>query len=97
GLAERAAFPFMRHAWITAWWSAFGTGRFGTYAARRDGELAAVLPLVRRGRALFSPTNAHSPAFRPLGDGDALRAIADAALVSGSGSLVVSHLLSDDA
>lgn len=73
--------PFDRHCWYAAWWESFGAGReLAVCTVRRDRALAGVLPLVRdaRGR-LASMTNAHTPTFRPVGDGVAVvRAALDA-------------------
>jgi CelD/BcsL family acetyltransferase involved in cellulose biosynthesis len=55
--------PFTRPGWISAWWDAFGSGTLELLAARRDGRLVGVLPLVRRRRATLSPTNWHTPEF----------------------------------
>lgn len=66
-LADRTgASPFLRPGWIGAWWRAFGSGVFEVRALRRDGELAAVLPVVWRRGGVHSPTNWHTPAFGAL-------------------------------
>lgn len=80
-LGDDAA-PFDRHCWYAAWWEAFGAGReLAVCTARRDGALAAVLPLVRDGAGrLCSMTNAHTPSFRPVGEAEAVRAVIRAAL-----------------
>jgi CelD/BcsL family acetyltransferase involved in cellulose biosynthesis len=90
-LAEPEGIPFVRHAWFLAWWRAFGTGRLAVAAAFDGEELAAVLPLERRGAQLSALANAHTPIFRPLGRADALAAAADAAVRSAS-SLVLPAL-----
>lgn len=79
-LADRlGSVPFMRPGWIAAWWSAFGFGSLGVLCARRAGRLVGVLPLGRRGAALRSPTNFHTPEFGVLAeDAAARRALADA-------------------
>jgi CelD/BcsL family acetyltransferase involved in cellulose biosynthesis len=69
-LAERTeAPPFLRPGWIAAWLGAFGGdgGALETIEVRRGEQLAAVLPMVRRGGRLRSPTNWHTPMFAPLG------------------------------
>ncbi|MDP8943904.1 MAG: GNAT family N-acetyltransferase [Actinomycetota bacterium] len=69
-LADRkGASPFLRPGWIAAWWDAFGHGRLEVLAVRRAGELAAVLPIVRRLGGAASPTNWHTPLFAPLAEG----------------------------
>lgn len=95
-LADRAGIPFLRHAWLTAWWTAFDGERPVIYSARNAGELVAVLPLVAKNSTLRSPTNAHSPIFLPLGKPDAVSALATSALASNVGSLMVSCLPSSD-
>jgi len=63
-LARRAgAPPFSRPGWVQAWWSAFGQGSLAVLTLRRDGELAAVLPLARHRRVLRSCSNVHTPVF----------------------------------
>lgn len=61
-----------RPGWVRAWWRAFGRGRLDIVALRRDGELAAVLPLCRRRGALASVTNWHTPEFDAVGNEDAV-------------------------
>jgi len=68
-LAERAdAGPFVRRGWFEAWTAAFGGAeRLHVVTVRRDGELVASIPLLRRRRGAFSsPTNWHTPAFGPI-------------------------------
>jgi CelD/BcsL family acetyltransferase involved in cellulose biosynthesis len=63
-LADRTgADPFRRPGWIGAWHHSFGRGTLEVLAARNEGRLAAVLPIERRGTALSSPTNWHTPLF----------------------------------
>src|SRR4051812_29727657 len=76
-LANRTnASPFLRPGWFAAWLSAFADGtRPVVYAARRDGRLVAVLPLLT-GRRARSPTNSHTPVFDLLAsDAEAARTI----------------------
>jgi CelD/BcsL family acetyltransferase involved in cellulose biosynthesis len=74
-LADRtAAPPFARPGWFGAWWRAFGTGAPLIVAARRHGRLAGVLPLRRRGGALASAANVHTPAFRIVSEDGAVAA-----------------------
>jgi CelD/BcsL family acetyltransferase involved in cellulose biosynthesis len=79
-LANRAgAPPFLRPGWFAAWWAAFGTGELRVLTARRDGRLAGVLPVRRRGGVLASPTNAHTPGFGAVAeDVDAVRELGSA-------------------
>jgi CelD/BcsL family acetyltransferase involved in cellulose biosynthesis len=79
-LAARAGGgPFSTPGWFEAWWDAFGRGQLELMALRRDGELAAVLPLHRRYGVRRALTNWHTPELRlPAAD-----AAARAALVGG--------------
>jgi CelD/BcsL family acetyltransferase involved in cellulose biosynthesis len=73
-LAERAgAPPFLWPGWVAAWARAFGSGALDAVEVRRRGELVAVLPMLRRGKALRSPSNWHTPVFGPLGIDTAAR------------------------
>lgn len=78
-LAERAGTPpWLRPDWTAAWWRAFGKGHLEIVALRTDGRLAALIPLVRRARALSSPTNWHTPDFRLVAeDDDAKRSLVE--------------------
>ena len=64
-LADRArATLFLRPAYVGAWHRAFGSGELRILAIRRDGRLAAVLPLQEaRSGSLRSPTNYHTPEY----------------------------------
>jgi CelD/BcsL family acetyltransferase involved in cellulose biosynthesis len=67
GLAERVhATPFLRPGWIDIWWRAFGRGELEIIVLRDGGELRAVLPLMRRGPSMQSPTNWHTPLYGVL-------------------------------
>jgi CelD/BcsL family acetyltransferase involved in cellulose biosynthesis len=79
-LAERTgAPPWLRARWVSAWWEAFGKNELELVALRREGRLAALIPLERRGRAVSSPTNWHTPDFRLTADDDeARKALVDA-------------------
>jgi CelD/BcsL family acetyltransferase involved in cellulose biosynthesis len=71
--------PFVRPGWVRIWLRSFGgENRLQFVTVRRDGELAAAIPLLRRGRgALVSPTNWHTPRFGPVAvDDDAARELA---------------------
>jgi len=76
------ATPFVRPDWIEPWHRAFGGGRLETLAARRNGRLVAVLPVLRRRNgSASSPTNWHTPAFTAAAEDDAARAAVVEALV----------------
>ena len=67
-LADRTgAAPFLRPGWISAWRAAFG-GTPRIVAVREGGELRAVLPLVKRGVALASAANSHTPVTGAVAD-----------------------------
>lgn len=73
-LADRLhAPPFLRPGWIRAFTTAFGASSLRTITVRRDGRLAAVLPMDERRNALRSPVNWHSPLFAPLAADDEAR------------------------
>lgn len=66
-LAEPQRSPFLRHAWLSAWWKAFGgTRRLRVCTLWDNGELAGALPLYQARGHLAPTTNAHSNAFEPL-------------------------------
>jgi CelD/BcsL family acetyltransferase involved in cellulose biosynthesis len=68
-LAERAgATPFLRPGWFAAWERAFAPGRIELLTVRREDRLAAVMPVLRVGQALRSPTNEHSHDFTCLAE-----------------------------
>jgi CelD/BcsL family acetyltransferase involved in cellulose biosynthesis len=78
-LAERAgASPFLRPGWILPWHDAFGVGKLRLVGLKRDGELVAAIPLMRRGARMHGPANTHTPVFGPIaaseGDRDELLA-----------------------
>ena len=77
-LAERVtASPFLYPGFVLAWQRAFGHGPLYLATARRDGELVAALPLMRRGAVLASPANWHTPQSGVLAeDVDAATALA---------------------
>jgi CelD/BcsL family acetyltransferase involved in cellulose biosynthesis len=53
--------PYVRPGWVAAWWRAFGAGDLEIRTLRRDGRLAAVLPVARQRDVLRSVTNIHTP------------------------------------
>jgi CelD/BcsL family acetyltransferase involved in cellulose biosynthesis len=87
---ETAASPLLHPGFILAWRTAFGApggpGRGAQLVlatARRDGRLAAALPLVRGRGMLVSPANWHTPASGPI----ARDAEAEEALAAGMASV----------
>jgi CelD/BcsL family acetyltransferase involved in cellulose biosynthesis len=96
-LAERERFPFLRHAWFSAWWRAFGAGSTLEVCLFWDrGALAGAFPLARRDGRLESLAHPHhAPVYRPLArDGAALESVVEAVLDARPGELVV-HSLPD--
>ncbi|MEX2108323.1 MAG: GNAT family N-acetyltransferase [Solirubrobacterales bacterium] len=66
-LADRAGGPpFLRPGWVAAWIGVFGDGDLHTVEVRRQGELVAILPMLRHRDRLIAPTNWHTPGFAPL-------------------------------
>jgi CelD/BcsL family acetyltransferase involved in cellulose biosynthesis len=91
--------PFDCHQWFAAWWKAFGDGaRMSICVEWRDGELAALLPLMRpTNGTLAAMANVHTPVFRPLyRDEEALRAVAGEALRDGASTFEVPAIPSQD-
>lgn len=97
-LADRAAAePWLRPGWIAAWREAFGRGRLELLTVRRDGRLAAVLPLERRVGALGSTSNWHTPSFGLLGeDDDAVAALARALFARPGRRVALAFVRADD-
>jgi CelD/BcsL family acetyltransferase involved in cellulose biosynthesis len=93
-LADRCrATPFLRPAWVDAWWRAFGRGTFEAVAIRRSGRLVALAPLSRRSGALRSTTNFHTPLFGLLAeDAEARRTLVSTLFDSGVRRLTVGFL-----
>src|SRR3954453_7158515 len=80
-LAEAEGTPFLRHAWLAAWWDAFGAqrGELSVGLTWRGDELAAGLALLRRGRRLEALANWHTPCFGAVArDSEARAELADA-------------------
>jgi CelD/BcsL family acetyltransferase involved in cellulose biosynthesis len=90
--------PFGDHAWVTAWWEAFGSdGTLCTCLLWRGEELCAALPLAAEGSSLRSLTNAHTPAFLgPARDDEAREAIIDATFDAQPAELKIEALRSSD-
>jgi CelD/BcsL family acetyltransferase involved in cellulose biosynthesis len=80
-LADRlGAQPFQRPGWLEAWIEEFPAPGFTVLAARSDGELRGVLPIVRKKAGVIAgPANSHTPLGGALSDGpEAARALAAA-------------------
>lgn len=98
-LAEQVGTPFLRHAWLAAWWEAFGAarGELRVCLAWRGDELAGGLALLQRGRALEALADYHSPRFGAVArDGAASAEIAAAVARTGAPQVVLPALDGDD-
>jgi CelD/BcsL family acetyltransferase involved in cellulose biosynthesis len=94
-LARRVGFPFLRHAWFAAWWTAFGKpGRLRICTVWARGELAAVFPMFEpTRRVLLALANEHTPVFAPLAcDDDSLDLLLSAVFARSPRSLTVESL-----
>lgn len=68
-LADRTnASLFLRPGWFAAWFGAFGRGRLEVIAARNGQRLVGLAALERRGPALRSLWNWHTPFWAPLAE-----------------------------
>jgi CelD/BcsL family acetyltransferase involved in cellulose biosynthesis len=96
-LADRVqAPPFLHSGWIAAWLRAFGGGELRTIEARREGELVALLPMLRQRSRLCSPANWHTPMFGPLSVDAAARDEVVARVFDQSSALVDLSFLDGD-
>jgi CelD/BcsL family acetyltransferase involved in cellulose biosynthesis len=55
--------PFRRPGWFSCWLESFGSQGLKVLAVRREGRLAAVLPVFARRGTVHSVTNWHTPRF----------------------------------
>jgi CelD/BcsL family acetyltransferase involved in cellulose biosynthesis len=81
--------PFDLHPWYSAWWQAFGDdAELAVCAARRDGELVGVFPLLCRDGGIGALANVHTPSFRPLArDPEAMEGLVAAAMERSDGGV----------
>lgn len=94
---EVGAPPFARPGWITAWWRSFGRGRLRVLTVETTERLTGVVPIVRLGAVIRSPTNSESPSFGLLAADKASAVRLAATLLSyGARRLDLSPLSSDD-
>lgn len=93
-LAERRrALPALRPGWFRAWFDGFGAGTVEIAALRRDGQLAAILPLQRIRGGVRAAANWHTPEFDILAlDPDAAGMLVEALLRSRPRSLSLSFV-----
>jgi CelD/BcsL family acetyltransferase involved in cellulose biosynthesis len=90
------ASPAMRPGWLSAWWDSFGSGGWEILVARRGHQLTGVMPLLRRGRRLASPTNWHSPEWEPVAEDRATEAaLTEEMLARASGQVDLGFLRDD--
>ena len=61
--------PFLLHGWLAEWWRCYGDGaELVVHVARRDGRLAAALPMVVRRRAALRVASLMGDRQAVLGD-----------------------------
>ena len=89
--------PFLRPGWFELWWRAFGTGQTCLLTVRRGDALVGVLPLERRGHALASMANDHTPGFDLVADDDAAPELARAMLGLRPRRVTLEYLQADGA
>lgn len=78
------ASPFARPGWIDAWWRSFGRGSLRVLTVGTADRLTGILPVVRSGSVVRSPTNTESPTFSILAaDGSSAHELAATLLSSG--------------
>lgn len=99
-LADAVRDPFLRHAWLTAWWHAFRPqGAMATCTIRdAEGTLLAALPAWSDGQVLHGMGDTEVwLGIRPLARDDAAReALLDAALGKGGHRLFLPDVPADD-
>jgi CelD/BcsL family acetyltransferase involved in cellulose biosynthesis len=80
-----------------AWWHAFGRGTLRVLTVRTGERLTGILPVVRDGPVLRSPTNSHTQLFGFLTeDEDSARRLAVSLLTTSARRLDLSLLSSED-
>jgi CelD/BcsL family acetyltransferase involved in cellulose biosynthesis len=96
-LAELDPTPFSLHAWISAWWAAFGAGRtLAVCALWRGDELVAALPMSDGPGGAAPLANVHTPQFTVLArDAAARDAVLAAGLARASGNVLLVPGLAD--
>jgi CelD/BcsL family acetyltransferase involved in cellulose biosynthesis len=91
--------PFLRHAWLAAWWDAFGAarGELRVCLVWRGEQLAGGLALLQRGRVLEALADYHSPRFGAVArDTEACAEVAAAVAQTGAPQVVLPALDRDD-
>jgi len=98
-LAARTPSPFLTHAWLAAWWTAFGAGEPVAAALHgdRDELLAAALLRRRRDGGLAATVNDHSGDWGAVAVDDGARAALWRALAARRGpTLTLARLRGDE-
>jgi CelD/BcsL family acetyltransferase involved in cellulose biosynthesis len=94
-LADRArAAPWARPGWVSAWWSAFGSGELEVLTSvSDDGRLTGVLPVARRLGRTGALANWHSPELPFVAaNGDAASALAGRLFAARPRSATLRHV-----
>jgi CelD/BcsL family acetyltransferase involved in cellulose biosynthesis len=90
---ECGASPFERPGWFRSWSAAFGSGTPWVVVNSSNGEIVAVLPLVRSRSGLHSASNEHTPRFGLLArDEVAARELAGWVFESGPRSVTLEYV-----
>jgi len=93
---ETGASPFHGPDFFRAW-SAFAPHQLRLAVVRRDGDLAGVLPYLRRPGGIRAAANVHSPSFAPVfRDPQALHALVDGLLGEAPRVAELDGLVGDD-
>lgn len=97
-LASQERTPFLRHAWFSAWWRAFGgSAKLKICALWRDGELVGLFPLYAKAGRLHAMANEHTPVFKPFArSNQSLARTVESALAVGLAEVVAPALPASD-
>jgi CelD/BcsL family acetyltransferase involved in cellulose biosynthesis len=96
-LADRSsASPFRRPGCVHIWGKHFSTTRIEVLTVRRDDQLVALLPFMRRNGVIRSPTNFHTPEFGPLAEDRAAAGLLFRSLFALSHHQISLSLLEED-
>jgi CelD/BcsL family acetyltransferase involved in cellulose biosynthesis len=97
-LAEQQRTPFLRHAWFSAWWRAFGDGaQLRICALWKNAQLAGLFPLYAKAGELHAMANEHTPVFKPFARSESsLARTVEAALAGGPAEIVIPALPASD-
>jgi CelD/BcsL family acetyltransferase involved in cellulose biosynthesis len=97
-LAEQEPSPFGSHAWMSAWWKAFGESQGLRVLVLWEGaKMVGAYPVYESTAGLSAMANVHSPLYRPLAqDQAALREITAELLRIVPGHLTLESLPEDD-